>query len=125
MCGRTECSGDVGTKLLLYAYGVSTYVTRYVVHLRNPKSCGDGVPCVLATVIATVISPDISFLTPTSQMKRDDGGSNAEQRQFVVNSFTYLCFDGVKAIVSQRNVSNLLGFIVETSIQGRVIGYFS
>lgn len=45
MCRRTECSGDIGTKLLLYAYGVSTYVTRYVVHLRNPKSCGDGVPC--------------------------------------------------------------------------------
>lgn len=58
-------------------------------------------------------------------MKCDDGGSVVELRKFFVDGFTYLCFDGVKAIVSQRNVLNLLGFVVETYIQGRVIRYLS
>ena len=81
-------------------------------------------PSLLGSVMYK-FSPDIFFLTPTSKMKCDDDGSVVELRQFVVEGFTYLCFDGVKAITSQRNALNLLWFVVETSIQGRVIGYFS
>ena len=46
-------------------------------------------PSLLGSVMLT-FSPYIFFLTPTSQMKCDDGGSVVELRQFVVDGFTHL-----------------------------------